>query len=161
MPSNRTACHAVRIHRRRPRRTLLPPVVCAAALLSVACNEGRSRPGLEPSVTSDSSSTVVYGRVRQFGNPVVGARVGAMVRREDCTGRNIARIPGTYTDHLGAYRIELAVKSEPFRGCVLLEVDADLDTLRPDTVVEMPGVRFRPFPPTRDSVRKDVTLIQP
>lgn len=161
MPSNGTAGNGVRTHRRGPRRTHRPWVVCAAALLCAACDNDRSRPGLEPSVATDSASTIVYGRVWHIDHPAVGVRVGATVRRQDCTGSQIARIPWTHTDELGVYRLELAVESEPFRGCVLLDVDATLDTLLPDTIVLLPDVRFRPFPPTRDSVRKDVTLLRP
>jgi len=161
MPTNRTATDAVRAHRRTTRRTLWPWVAGAAALLSAACDDDRSRPGLEPSIATDSSSTVVYGRVWRFDHPAVGARLAATVRRQDCDGPSIARIPWTYTDQSGYYRIELVVDAEPFRGCVLLDVDITLDTLLPDTVVPLPNVRFRPYPPTRDSVRKDVTLMRP
>ncbi|HEY8469503.1 MAG TPA: hypothetical protein VIL18_07665 [Longimicrobiales bacterium] len=138
--------------------------MCAAALLSAACNEERSRPGLEPepSVASDSASAVVYGRVLQRDYSVAaGARVGAVVRRQDCTGEDIARIPGTNANAFGAYWVELTLKLEPFRGCVVLEVDATPGTSPPDTIVQLPDVQFRRFPPERDSVRLDVMLMRP
>src|SRR5690606_10502779 len=146
---------------RRPRRALPPWVACVAALLAAACND-RSRPGLEPSVGPDSASTIVFGVVQEAGRgPVAGGRVSAAVRRQSCTGRELAHVPWTHTDQFGAYRLELAVESEPFEGCILLEVDLTLETILPDTVVPMPGVQFRAFPPSRDSIRKDVTVTRP
>lgn len=161
MQPDRAATNAARTHRPHPRRALPPWVACAAALLTAACND-RSRPGLEPSVTADSASTIVYGVVQQAGRgPAGGVRVRAAITRQGCAAPTFARIPETHTDQFGAYRLELAVESEPFQGCVLLEVDFTLETLQPDTVVLMPGVQFRPFPPSRDSIRQDVTVTRP
>jgi len=161
MQPDRAATNAVRTHRRRPRRALPPWVACVAALLAAACND-RSRPGLEPSAAPDSASTIIFGTVRDNGlSPVPGVRVRAAITRQGCTAPTFARIPETHTDQSGAYRLELAVESQPFEGCVLLEVDATLETLSPDTIVPIPGVQFRPFPPSRDSIRKDVTMKRP
>src|SRR5690606_29983532 len=161
MQPDRAATNAARAHRRRPRRALPPWVACVAALPAAACND-RSRPGLEPTVGPDSASTIVYGTVFESGRgPAAGVRVRAAVTRQGCSAPTFARIPETHTDQSGAYRLELAVESEPFEGCVLLEVDVTLETLQPDTVVPMPGVQFRPFPPSRDSIRKDVTMKRP
>lgn len=161
MPSNGRARDDLRTHQCRPRRMPLPWIACAAALLSAACTEGRSRPGLEPEppVVSDSASAVVYGRVvRRDYNVAAGARVGAVIKRQDCAGQDIARVPGTNANASGLYLVELTVQSEPFRGCILLEVDATLNTVHPDTIVLVPDVQFRRFPPERDSVRVDVML---
>ncbi|MFO7260697.1 MAG: hypothetical protein DIU52_006055 [bacterium] len=40
-------------------------------------------------------------------------------------------------------------------------MDATQETLRPDTVAQLPGVRFLPYPPRRESIRKDVNLSRP
>src|SRR5690606_29222127 len=120
MQPDRAATNAVRTHRRRPRRALPPWVACVAALLAAACND-RSRPGVAPSAAPGSASRITFGTVRANGlSPVPGVRVRAAITRQGCTAPTFARIPETHTDQSGAYRLELAVESQPFEGCVLL-----------------------------------------
>lgn len=136
-------------------------VAGALAPVTAACSADPDRPGVGPVSEGDTvASVLVYGTVRLPGTlePVPGGLVRTLVSRGSCEGGVVKRGPETLTDAAGEYRLEVIIESPPFEGCVWLEVDFDLDTIRPDTTIFRPGVKFGSGLPPRESVRIDVTL---
>jgi len=146
--------------RSAPRLALRPLLAGALTLFAAACSDP-DRPGFSPTSEGETvSSALVYGTVRLPGTlePVPGGLVRTLVSRSTCDGGVIKRGPETFTNAAGEYQLEVIVDSPPFEGCVWLEVDFDLTTIRPDTTIYRPGVKFGRGLPPRETVRIDVTL---